>query len=508
MVDFLSYFVLILTCVIPTIVIFKTYKSSRANAPLPPTPFRLPVIGNLHLLGPIIHQHFHKLSFKYGPVFRLFLGSTPCIVVSSAKVVEEIYRESENVFLRRPPIAANYNVTYGGKGFIFAPYGSYWKFVKKITMSQLLSGNTLDILLQVRRDEINHFIKNLSRKAKVGKSVEIEVMLGNVTSNMISRMVTGNKYAEEDDEVGDIMKIMADVDKLYGKLNLSDHIWFFKNIDLQGIEKTSMDIRKRFDALMDKILIEHEEAREQNIETRKVKDLLNILLEISEDDHMEIKLTRDNIKALILDIFLAGTDTSSKTIEWALAELINHPNIMKKAVEEIDQVVGKNRLLQESDIPNLPYLQSIVKETLRLHPVAPMIQRLSSEDCIVGGYHIPANTTTFINLWSLGRDPTYWERPLEFRPERFEDKQIDVRGQNFHFLPFGSGRRMCPGTTLGLMFVYTILGSMIQCFTWKAGKYGNLTSVDMEEGVAITLRRANPLVCAPTTRLDLDLLLS
>ncbi|KAL8259993.1 hypothetical protein R6Q59_027946 [Mikania micrantha] len=508
MVDFQSYFVLILTCVIPTILIFKTYKSSRANAPTPPTPFRLPVIGHLHLLGPTIHQHFHNLSLKYGPVFRLFLGSKPCIVVSSAKAVEEILRESEKLFLGRPQIAAINNVTYGGKGFIFAPYGSYWKFMKKIIMSQLLSGNTLDILLQVRRDEINHFIKNLSRKASLGKSVEIEVILGNLTSNMISRMVTGNKYAEEDDEIGDIMKIMVDVDKLYGKLNLSEHIWFFKNIDLQGIQKTSMDIRTRFDALMDGILKEHEEARQQNIETRKVKDLLNILLEISEDDDMEIKLTRDNIKALILDLFLAGTDTSSKTVEWALAELINHPNIMNKVVEEIDQVVGKNKLLQESDIPNLPYLQNTVKETLRLHPAAPLLQKLSTEDCIVGGYHIPANTITFINLWSLGRDPTYWERPLEFRPERFEEKQIDVRGQNFHFLPFGSGKRMCPGVSLGLMFVYTILGSMIQCFTWKAGKYGNLTSVDMEEGTGIALTRANPLVCVPTTRLDLDPLLS
>ncbi|KAD3337065.1 hypothetical protein E3N88_32585 [Mikania micrantha] len=216
------------------------------------------------------------------------------------KAVEEILRESEKLFLGRPQIAAINNVTYGGKGFIFAPYGSYWKFMKKIIMSQLLSGNTLDILLQVRRDEINHFIKNLSRKASLGKSVEIEVILGNLTSNMISRMVTGNKYAEEDDEIGDIMKIMVDVDKLYGKLNLSEHIWFFKNIDLQGIQKTSMDIRTRFDALMDGILKEHEEARQQNIETRKVKDLLNILLEISEDDDMEIKLTRDNIKALIL----------------------------------------------------------------------------------------------------------------------------------------------------------------------------------------------------------------
>ncbi|KAF5785812.1 putative 3,9-dihydroxypterocarpan 6A-monooxygenase [Helianthus annuus] len=205
---------------------------------------------------------------------------------------------------------------------------------------------------------------------------------------------------------------------------------------------------------------------------------------------------------LIQNIFTAGTDTSALTIEWALAELINHPDIMKKATEEIDTKIGKNRLLEESDIPNLPYLQSIVKETLRLHGAAPLIPRKSTEDCVVAGYHIPAKTNIFVNIWALGREPNYWESPLEFRPERFLENQVDVRGQHFHMLPFGTGRRMCPGTSLALLMVQTTLGSMIQCFEWKAGKDGNLTSVDMKEGTSLTLSRANPLLCVPVARLD------
>ncbi|KAI3806502.1 hypothetical protein L1987_22409 [Smallanthus sonchifolius] len=256
-------------------------------------------------------------------------------------------------------------------------------------MSELLNGKTLDFLYPVRSDEINWFIKYLSQKAKDGN----------------------------------------------------------------GFGKISKDVHSRFDALMERILREHEEARKQ--EKGEVKDLLNILLDVSEDDSMEIKLTRGNIKAFVQEILIAGTDTSAITIEWALAELINHPNVMKKALEEIDQVVGKNRLLQESDIPNLPYLQAIDKESLRLHPTAPLIPRLSTKDCTVGGYHIPANTTTFINVCSVGRDPTHWESPLEFKPERFEGNQLDVRGQHFRLLPFGSGRRMCPGTSLGLLMLHT-----------------------------------------------------
>ncbi|KAK1412895.1 hypothetical protein QVD17_34483 [Tagetes erecta] len=315
-------------------------------------------------------------------------------------------------------------------------------------MSELLYGKKLDYLYPARHNEINSFIRYLSQKAKDGKYVVLEGELMKLTSNVISRL----------------------------------------------------SMSKRYDALMEMIIMEHEEARKQ--ETREAKDLLNILLDISEDESMEIKLTRENIKALIRDILGAGTDTSAISVEWALAELINHPNIMKKAVEEIDQVVGKNRLVQESDIPDLPYLQAIVKESLRLHPTAPMILRLSTQDCTVGGYHIPSNTTTLVNVWSLGRDPTVWERPLEFMPERFEGKPLDVRGQHFNLLPFGSGRRICPGTSLGLLMIHVTLGAMIQCFEWKAGEHGNLARVDMEEGVGITLPRANPLICVPVVRLD------
>ncbi|KAM0027690.1 putative 3,9-dihydroxypterocarpan 6A-monooxygenase [Helianthus debilis subsp. tardiflorus] len=265
-----------------------------------------------------------------------------------------------------------------------------------------------------------------------------------------------------------------------------------------GFGKRLKDIRRRFDELIDGIIKDHQESRKQG--SGKVKDLLNILLDVAEDETMEIKLTREHIKAFILDIFVAGTQSSAITLEWALAELINHPNIMEKAIEEIDQVIGKRRLLQESDIPNLPYLQAIVKETLRLHSTGPVILRQSTEDCTVAGYHIPANTTVFINVWALGRDPNHWENPLEFRPERFEQNNVDVRGQHFHIIPFGSGRRICPGTSLSLQMIQTTLGSMIQCFDWKAGEDGNLTSVDMEEGPRITLPRANPLVCIPVAR--------
>ena len=185
-----------------------------------------------------------------------------------------------------------------------------------------------------------------------------------------------------------------------------------------------------------------------------------------------------------------------------MAELINHPNIMKKAAQQIHQVIGENRLIQESDIPNLPYLQAIVKETLRLHPSLPIISRESPQDCTVAGYHIPAKTNIFINVVAINTNPNHWENPHEFRPERFEENMLGVRGKHFHLLTFGSGRRMCLGITLAQHILHRTFGAMIQCFEWKAGKDANLSIVDMEEKSGLSLFRANPLVCVPVARVD------
>ncbi|KAK1412918.1 hypothetical protein QVD17_34522 [Tagetes erecta] len=504
MVEFISYFSIFFICQFLIIFIWVIFKSTNAKPHhLPPTPFPLPIIGHLHLLSPTPHRDFHNLSLRYGPLFRVFIGSVPCVVASSPETANQILKTCENSYLDRPQNSALDYLTYGSKDFAFVTYGPYWKFMKKIVMSQLLNGSTLDSLHFVRQDEVNRFITSLSQTAKEKKAVDVSGELVKMTSNVISRMIMNERCSDNESEAQDVRKLVAEINEMTGKFNLSDYIWLFKHLDLQGFAKKLKDIRRRFDSFVDKIIEEHEEARKH--ETRShVKDLLSILLDIAEDDSMEIELTKDNIKALILNMFTAGTDTSALTIEWALAELINHPNIMKKAVEEIDNNIGKNRLLEESDIPNLPYLQSVVKETLRLHAAGPFIPRKSTKDCIVAGYHIPAKTNVFVNIWAMGRDAKYWENPLEFRPERFIENQVDVRGGHFQMLPFGSGRRMCPGTSLALLLVQRTVGVMVQCFEWKAGKDGNLTSVDMEERATLTISRANPLVCVPMARLDLN----
>ncbi|XP_031259423.1 cytochrome P450 93A3-like [Pistacia vera] len=497
--------------VVSMILMRAIFRKTKTKSLLPPSPLALPIIGHLHLLGPLPHQALHKLSTSYGPLIHIRLGSVRCVVASSPEIAREIIKNYDTCLCGRPKsIAINY-LSYGLDGFLFADYGPYWRFLKKLCVSDLLGGRTLNRFLPVRSEEVRRFINFMLRKANESEAVNVGGALTRLTNNVISRMTMSQKCSNNEEEDDEVRKLVKAVFELIGKMNLADFIWFCKKLDLQGFEKKAKEVRDKFDSMMERIIKEHEEARRIKRETGgddeddAVKDFLDILLEVAEDESSEIKLSRENIKSFILEIFSAGTDTSASTMEWALAELINHPDAMKKAREEIDLVVGRSRLVEESDIANLPYLQAIVKETMRLHPNGPLIMRESIENCTIQGYEIPAKTRLFINVWAIGRDPNHWENPLEFRPERFlgedEKKQLDVRGQHFQLLPFGGGRRACPGMSLALCMIHKAVAAMIQCFEWKLSDSGEDGTVDMEEGPGLTLPRAHPLICYPVTRL-------
>ncbi|KAF9600112.1 hypothetical protein IFM89_003659 [Coptis chinensis] len=207
----------------------------------------------------------------------------------------------------------------------------------------------------------------------------------------------------------EIRSLVREATEIVAQFNLSDFIWFLRNVDLQGVKKRAMNIHSRFDALLEKVMKDRQENRTKNKEKvsgedggdNGIFDFLNILLDRTNDERSKFRLTRENIKALLFDFLTAGTDTSNIVVEWALSELLNHRTTLKKAREEIDSVVGKNRLVKESDMPNLPYLQAIFKETLRLHPPIPIFERESTQACKIGGYDIPAKTILFVNNWSI-----------------------------------------------------------------------------------------------------------
>ncbi|KAG0562564.1 hypothetical protein KC19_9G156400 [Ceratodon purpureus] len=280
---------------------------------------------------------------------------------------------------------------------------------------------------------------------------------------------------------------------------IGDYIPWLRPLDLGGTEKRMKNLAKRIDAFLDGIIDEHELKRQKGPIAEEDKDMIDVLLnEMYQQDPKEThKIDMNNIKSTILNMFAGGTDTSTVTMEWAMSELLKNPPIMKKLKAELDAVVGKDRLVQETDVPNLKYLQAVIKETFRLHPVGPLlVPHESTHDCEVAGYQIPAGTRLYVNTWAIGRNPKAWDRPLEFDPERFmtgPDINIDIKGQDFRLLPFGSGRRGCPGIPLGLLIVQWTMATLVHAFDWTLPEGQDPKDIDMTEAFGLTVPRAHAL---------------
>ncbi|KAK6246566.1 Cytochrome P450 - like 10 [Theobroma cacao] len=513
MLELLSYAILF----IASFLIVKTIIYNKSRPKLPPGPIALPIIGHLHHLGPFLHQTFHKLSSRYGPLIYLRLGSVGCVVASNPELAEEFLKTYELTFANRKQTAAINHLTYNSS-FAFAPYGPYWKFIKKLSTIELLGNRTLSQFLPVRTKELHHFMEVLLEKSKAGESVNVTQELLKLTSNIISEMMLSMKCSGSGNSADGVQTIVREVTEIFGEFSISDIIWLCKNWDLQGFRKRFEDIHRRYDALLERIIRDREEVRKskkgrnecyQGDNVDEVKDFLDMMLDVLETDNSEMQLTRNHIKACIMDFLTAATDTAAIALEWALAELINHPDVLKIAQEEIDQVVGKSKLVEESDNPRLLYIHAIIKETFRLHPPIPMINRKSVQSCQIKGYTIPADSLLFVNIWAIGRDPNVWADPLKFQPERFltsnegdnNSGPIDVRGLHYQLLPFGAGRGRCPGTSLAMQALPTTLAAMIQCFHWKPAATSKIgDGVDMSERPGLTAPRAKDLECVPIAR--------
>ncbi|XP_058758727.1 licodione synthase-like [Vicia villosa] len=488
--------------------IFRPLLNRRKK--LPPSPlFKLPIIGHMHMLSPILHKSFDNLFHKYGPLFSLNLGSVLVVVASTPHFAKQILQINEHAFHNRDHSAAIKRLTYESS-LAFAPYGDYWRFIKKLAMSELLGARSVNNFKYLRLRETHSLLKFFANKAKSYETVNVAQELLKLSNNIISKMMLG-----EAEEARDVVR---DVTQIFGEFNASDFIWLLKKLDLQEFGKRIEDLFVRFDTLVESIISKREEVRKnkervknKNEEGVEFKDFLDILLDCAEDVNCEVKIERIHLKGLVMDFFSAGIDTTAIATEWVLAELMNNPSLLQKAREEIDKVVGKTRLVDESDCINLPYLNAIMKETFRLHPPVPMIARRCVTTCNIENYVIPENSLVIVNNWSMGRNPEYWEKPLEFNPERFLGKSnegVDVKGQNFQILPFGSGRRMCPSVGYAMQALPALFGAIIQCFDFHVvGCNGEIMKgddivIDGNERPGLTAPRANDLVCVPVERVE------
>ncbi|XP_051213095.1 cytochrome P450 93G1 [Lolium perenne] len=520
----------LLAVALATVILLLVASLSRGSGRrkrLPPSPWSLPVIGHLHLVRPPVHRTFRDLAAQLGPLMHVRLGSTHCVVASSAAVASELIRSHEGKISERPLTAVARQFAYGSDGFAFAPYSPHWRFMKRLCMSELLGPRTVDQLRPIRRAGLVSMLQSVLLASSSSSVVDLTSALIRLSNTSIIRMMASTVPASITDEAQVLVKAVAE---LVGAFNVEDYIAVCRGWDLQGLGRRAADVHRRFDALMEDMIRHKEEAREARrmredpaAENNKKaastpvtgKDLLDILLDKMEDDMAaEVTLTREKIKAFFIDVVTAGSDTSAAMVEWMVAELMNHPECLRKVRAEIDAVVGRDRIAGEGDVASLPYLMAAYKETLRLRPAAPIAHRQSTEEMelVAGGgnFTVPAGTAVFINLWAIGRDPSYWESPQEFRPERFMagggNEGMDPRGQNFQYLPFGSGRRGCPGMGLALQSVPGVVAALIQCFDWTVvsgdGEGKQPAVIDMEEADGLVCARKHPLLLRASPRLS------
>ncbi|GLJ11799.1 hypothetical protein SUGI_0177290 [Cryptomeria japonica] len=483
--------------------VYLIYRRFRPSMKLPPGPRGWPVIGHLHHLGSLPHRSLDRLSKKYGPLMYIELGSVPCIVGSSAEMAREILKTNDVTFASRPRIAAGKYTVYNYSDITWSPYGEHWRLARKICLMELFSAKRLESYEYIRVEEVARMVASVFKSSAAAKPVELREETSSVSNNIISRMVMGKRYLDENGgnkiEPHEFKDMLEELFVLNGVFNIGDYIPALSFLDLQGYVRRMKKLSRRFDVFLEEVLEEHDQRR-RSVPDYAPADMVDVLLQQSDDPANN--LTRNRVKAFTQDMIAGGTESSATLVEWALSELLKKPVKMAKANEEMDRIVGKERWVQEKDIVEMEYLQGIVKETMRLHPVAPMlVPHLSTQHCKIGGYDIPANTITFVNVWTIGRDETLWEKPEEFRPERFEGSSLDVKGRDYELLPFGSGRRMCPGASLGLKVVQLGLANLLHGFHWRLPANQSPQDLDLTETYGLSTPKAEPLVAMAEPRL-------
>ncbi|KVH98293.1 cytochrome P450, partial [Cynara cardunculus var. scolymus] len=423
----------------------------------PPNPWfpPLPIIGHLYLLKP----PFHKSLAKHGPIQLLQFGSRPVLHVSSPSLAEECLTTNDVIFANRPRLLAGKYLGYNYTSLVFAPYGDHWRNLRRVSAIEILSSHRLSELEPMRTKEVLLTIRKLYRSSlKQAAEVQVKAMLVDLTLNTMMRMVSGKRYhygsdnvltVEEKEKADRFQELVAEIFEVMGATNIGDYMPVMRWLGVSKLEKQLIRLQARRDLFMQELVEELKEGLKNS----------------------------------------GGTQTSISTMEWAMSLLLNNPSVLKKAQAEIDEYVGQDRLLQESDIANLPYLGCIIKETMRMFPAGPLLPHESTKDCKVGGYHIPSGTMLLVNVWGIQNDPTIWGDPKTFRPERFES--LEGYRDGFKFMPFGSGRRSCPGEGMALRTVALGLGSLIQCFEWERTSESH---VDLSEGSGVGMPKAINLV--------------
>ncbi|CAL5027887.1 unnamed protein product [Urochloa decumbens] len=491
---------------------------SAAHPRLPPGPSRLPVIGSLHhfLLfarTPLAHRAMSDLARRHAaPLMYLRLGEVQLAVASSPRAAREVLlrrrarhdHEHDAALASRPWIPSmRAAMERGAVGLVFAPHGALWRQLRRISVLELLSARRVRSFRRVREDEARRLAASLAAGAPTaggaGGGVNVGERLFAVTTDVTMRAVVGGRFGRREE----FLRAIEEGGRLIAGFSLGDMFPSWRILGFfSGTAGKVREIHRKTFELMDYAIRQHEERRRRAaMEEEEDEEILGVLLRMHKEGGLEVPLTMDIVKSLIIDLFSGGSDTSATTLEWAMSELMRNPGAMEKAQAEVRSKLQGKPSVTEDDLHDLRYLRLVIKETLRLHPALPLLlPRECTEDCKVMGYDVPKGTMVLVNAWAIGRDPEYWDDADAFRPERFEDGKIDFKGTDFEFIPFGAGRRMCPGMMFAEAIMELVLATLLYHFDWKLPGGMEPSELDMTEKMGMTVRRKNDLYLHPVIR--------
>ncbi|CAA7056445.1 unnamed protein product [Microthlaspi erraticum] len=479
------------------------HKNRRQRQRRPPSPHGYPIIGNLHQIGDLPHQSLWRLSQKYGPVMFLKLGRIPTVVISSSETAKQALKTHDLHCCSRPSLVGPRKLSYDYLDIAFSPVDDYWKELKRMCVQELFSVKRVHSIQPIRDVEVKKLIDSVKESASRRAEVNLSEKFLSLTVGVTCKAAFGVSFDSTVLNNDRFDKLIRESFLFLGSFSASD---FFPHggwiIDwLTGLQRRRERSVRDLDAFYEQMFDLHKQGNREGVD----EDFVDLLLRMENEETVlgYGKLTRNHIKAILMNVLIGGIGTSAITMTWAMTELMRNPRAMKKVQSEIRNQIGNKSMISLDDIDQLLYLKMVIKETWRLHPPAPLlVPREVTSEFEINGYKIQPKTRLYVNVWAIGRDPVTWKDPEMFLPERFIDSNIDVIGQNFELLPFGGGRRICPAIYMGTTMVEFGLANMLYHFDWKLPEGMVVEDIDTEESPGLNVSKKNELLLVPVKYLD------